>query len=948
MDQHAERIEGFIEYCKLLSGDEKGEAHVFCDRLFKAFGHDGYKEAGATLEYRVKGKDQSTKFADLLWRPRVLIEMKSRGEKLQRHYRQAFEYWLQLVPHRPRYVILCNFDEFWVYDFDAQLEEPMDKIAIADLAKRYTALNFLFPDEKKPLFGNDRVAVTRAAADKVAKVFNALIKRGEKRETAQRFILQCVVAMFSEDSGLLPKGLFTSLLKDCEAGQNSYDLIGGLFKQMNDPNSARGGRYQGVQYFNGGLFKIVEPVELTKEEVGLLLEAVQDDWSKVQPVIFGSLFEGSMDKKERHAYGAHYTSEADIQKVVLPTIVRPWQEKIEKAKTWKDLSALHEELLSFRVLDPACGSGNFLYVAYRELKHIEAEILIKMHEFSRNAKKMDIGSKLTTKQFFGIDNNPFAVELAKVTLMLGKELAIEESKNLVGAAQEQMWFEQEKTLPLDNLDENIVCADALFAEWPNSNAIIGNPPYLGSRYLAKEHGYDYVNKLYEQYPDVPKMADYCVYWYRLTHDRLPQGGRAGLVGTNTIRQNESREASLDYIVDNGGTITEAVSTQVWSGEAAVHVSIVNWVKGKQPGLKKLFTQLGDSTDSEWQVEEVSFISPSLSTGTDVSEAQPLIANQKPKSCYVGQYPFNEGFLLQPEEAMKLLKNNPLLKEVVFPYMIGRDLLEEYKPTRYIIDFAQRDMTEAMQYPEVLERVKQLVMPTVLAKAEKEKAATGKETTRWTRMANRWWQFRDYQPGTMAAIAEIPRYIVCSRVTKRPIFEFVSQNIHPDNALVVFPFADDYSFGILQAEAHWEWFRVRCSTLKGDFRYTSDTVFDTFPWPQSPSEGAVRAVAEAAVTLRTLRRSLMQNLGASLRELYRSLELPGQNKLRDAHLALDKAVRVAYGMKQDEDILGFLLKLNQKLAAKEAKGEKIGGPGLPPTAKAQSVYMSDDCVTASGL
>ena len=185
MSAAAEPIRQFVEYARTLAGDEKGEAQVFYDRLFKAFGHGGYKEAGATLEFRVKGAGKSTKFADLLWRPRLLIEMKKRGEKLQRHYTQAFEYWLQLVPQRPKYVVLCNFDEFWIYDFDTQLNDPVDTVALGDLPQRYTAFNFLFPVEKKPQFGNNRVDVTRAAADKVAGVFNSMVARGESREQAR-------------------------------------------------------------------------------------------------------------------------------------------------------------------------------------------------------------------------------------------------------------------------------------------------------------------------------------------------------------------------------------------------------------------------------------------------------------------------------------------------------------------------------------------------------------------------------------------------------------------------------------------------------------------------------------------------------------------------------------------------------------------------------------------
>jgi hypothetical protein len=223
---------------------------------------------------------------------------------------------------------------------------------------------------------------------------------------------------------------------------------------------------------------------------------------------------------------------------------------------------------------------------------------------------------------------------------------------------------------------------------------------------------------------------------------------------------------------------------------------------------------------------------------------------------------------------------------------------------------------------------------------------------------------------MAAIAKVPRYIACSRVTKRPVFEFVCPAIHPDNTLVVFPLPDDYSFGILQSGIHWAWFTARCSTLGGTFRYTSDTVFDTFPWPQfseacssrresaqTPSRKSqsgltsaatkelekIRAVAEAARALRALRREIMAANGWSLRDLYRTLEIPGANKLRDAHAALDVAVRAAYGMTPDEDILAFLLKLNLDCAEREARGELITPPGLPAFVPEPESLVSDDCL-----
>ena len=955
--EHKESLEKFAAFARTLRGDEKSEAQLFLDHLFRAFGHAGVAEAGATFEYRIAKKPGSPqlelfkgekakakggkKFADLLWPDRVLIEMKSRGVNLEKHYDQIFEYWTHIVPRRPPYVILCNFDEFWIYDFNTQLFDPVERMLLRNLPQNPAALNFLLPHAQNPIFGNNRVEVTRKAADTLADVFRKIVARGEDRPRAQRFILQLLVSIVAEDLGLLPGEIVTSLLADCEKDPSaSYDLLGGLFRQMATADPARGGRYADVAYFNGGLFANVDPIELKHSEAYALHQAaLTHDWAKVKPEIFGTLFQHSMDAKARHAIGAHFTSEFDIQKVVGPTITRPWRERIEAAgKDPAHLSAALDDLRSFHVLDPACGSGNFLFVAYREMKRLERDLLVRLQKAKA---KVELTSSVSIQQFHGLDTQLFAVELAKVTLMLAKELEIREADRL---GESEGLFFQEKPLPLDNLDANVICADALFTKWPEADVIIGNPPYLGSRFLAQEHGYDYANKLYAHFPGVPKMADFCTYWFRLAHEALPHNGRAGLVGTNTIRQNESREASLDYLVENGATITEAVSTQVWSGDAQVHVSIVNWVKGDQPGAKRLTTQVGENVDDPWKVEELESIPATLSSATDVSAALTLVANQKPKSVYVGQYPFNEGFLLLPDEAATMIHAEPNSREILFPYMIGRDLVEEGGPTRWIIDFGQNDIFFARNYALAFDRVKERVMPDVISKAESEKAKTGKETTRWTRVAQRWWQFRDYQPGTIAAISTVPRYIAVSRVTKRPIFEFVSSAIHPDNTIVVFPLADDYSFAILQSDMHWRWFNARCSTLGGTFRYTSDTVFDTFPWPQSPKQNQVAEIAAAGVALRGLRREIMGKLDYSLRDLYRTLEEPGANPLRDAHDRLDTAVRAAYAMPKDADPLAFLLALNLALAAKEKSGEPITPPGIPVPKNEIGDFITGDCIS----
>jgi SAM-dependent methyltransferase len=1005
MTSQEKAFQDFADFAAKLKGDEKSEAQTFLFHLLEAFNHDANTlPEGCTFEYRVRFPGDRTKFADLVWPGRVLIEMKSRGEKLSKHYQQTFDYWLNLVPHRPPYVVLCDFDEFWIYDFNTQLQEPLEKIKVSELPARHSALNFLYPRKITPIFGNNWVEVTREAAKDVANVFNSLVARRESRESARRFVLQCVVAMYSQKSGLLPEDLFTGLLDECRKADDpkaaSYDLIGNLFKQMNDPKSARGGRYAGVDYFNGGLFAKVEPLELQSSAIGLLFEAAKENWSKVQPVIFGTLFEGSLGKEERHALGAHFTYEADIQKIVRPTIVRPWEERIAAAKNVSELLELLRQLRAFRVLDPACGSGNFLFVAYRALRELEQNLLVKLFtQDKRQFEKVGTASGISPKQFFGLDVNDNAVETAKVTLMLARRLAARSAHEFWDAHADMLpggdthALQFEKDLPLDNLDANIVCADALFTPWPEVDAIIGNPPFQSKNKMQQEFGPAYVQKLRKAYPQIPGRADFCVYWFRRAHDHLKSGQRAGLVGTNTIRQNYSREGGLDHIVNDGGTILEAVSSQPWSGEAAVHVSIVNWIKGESKAAKTLQLLTGTDREGPWEKVTVPQINSSLSFVTDVASAKRLQTNIESESCFQGQIPGHEAFILPRDEAEQLIKKNPNFSEVLFPHLIGDVMLTNIgsQPDRYIIDFHPRDVFEANKYEILFEHVKKLALPAreIAAKAEEKRNATliGKRGNQHhANFLKRWWLLSYPRPELMRKLKTIPRYVSCCLVTKRPIFEFVDSDIHPNVQLVVFPMADDYSFGILQSGIHWLWFTTKCSTLTERFRYTSDTVFDTFAWPQfamgsatvpvaesgvapdsrptkiSPAKMSdeqsfrrdarapqnaiekIRAVAEAARALRNLRHEIMQDNGWSLRELYKSLETPGENRLRTAHEKLDAAVRAAYGMKPDEDILAFLLKLNLELAGKESAGKSITPPGLPAFVENPKEFISKDCVT----
>ena len=301
-------------------------------------------------------------------------------------------------------------------------------------------------------------------------------------------------------------------------------------------------------------------------------------------------------------------------------------------------------------------------------------------------------------------------------------------------------------------------------------------------------------------------------WFRRAHDELPESHRAGLVGTNTIRQNYSREGGLDHIVHNGGTITEAVSTQVWSGEANVHVSIVNWVKGSYPGKKKLYRQLGERKDSDFDCVELDRISASLSGGLDVTGARDLYANKKPKVCYQGQTHGHDGFVVYPDTAADMIRSSAANREVLFPYLTADDLLgnKPPSPSRFVIDFHPRDMYASRRYSEPFQRVQDLVLP------DREEAAQEEEERNREALAedprarinrhhrnflNSWWLLSYPRKELINKITSLPRYAVCGQVTKRPIFEFVHPDIRPNAALIVFPLPDDYSFGILQSGVH---------------------------------------------------------------------------------------------------------------------------------------------------
>jgi type II restriction/modification system DNA methylase subunit YeeA len=888
-----ESLNKFVTFCQQhITGQEKQEAQTFLDRFFRAFGHEGALEAGATYEQPIKkaSKTGKTGFADLVWKPRVLIEMKKRGENLSKHYSQAFDYWTRLVPQRPKYVILCNFDEFWIFDFDIQLDTPIDQISLEQLPERAGAFAFMELGNKTPVFKNNQVEVTERAARRMGELLLELENRGIEKLTAQRFILQCVLAMFAEDRQLLPRDMFISCVQDCINGASSDDILGGLFREMNSPGKTPAGRYQGVEYFNGGLFSHIQPIDLTRKELNFLDIAAKENWSKVRPAIFGNLFESTVDKTERHAKGIHYTLEADIMKIVRPTISRYWEERIDAANSIKQLTQLQLELQSYRVFDPACGSGNFLYIAYQELKRIEKLLLEKMQQRSKSPDKQMQMGLVTPLQFYGIDSNPFAVELAGVTLMMARKIAIDNLQLT------------EPALPVDSLEKNIVCEDALLSEWPRANAIIGNPPFLGGKHIRMALGDEYIDKVFQRFPDVKDSVDFCAYWFRLAHQHIDAQGRVGLVATNSISQGKSRVAALDYITQNDGYIHEAISTEPWSAEAKVHVSIVNWCKTK-PENYYLDNQ------------QVSHINSALKSSIDVSQSVRLKANLN--KCFQGVIPVGKGFLVTEEKVEEWIKADAKNKYILKPSISAKDLTDNPhgKPERWIIDFNDMSIEDASEYQLPFEDLKITVKPE-------------RDNNRDAKARKYWWQFLRPRPEMRKAISSLSFYFIVPRHSKWFIFIPAVSNLLPADSTNIIASDDFYILGILTSKIHRLWVKAQSSTLKGDTRYTHNTCFETFPFPQEVQGKIVEQIQAKAVELHEYRSQQMESKQWGITTLYNKFFNEPSSQLYKLHEQLDKLVMQAYKFKSNEDILTKLLTLNLELAEKEKQSQTVIGPESP--------------------
>lgn len=903
----------------------------FLGRLLHAFGWTSAPPQGAEAPASigvVEDGQRTTKAVSMLWPERsLLIDVVSSQTALEVAWKDLLRVAVQIDPV-PQFVVLTNQRDIHLYDLVRNREVPRLAVPVEELPKHSEAFPFLMVDWSPgatPTIVNSG-KVSREVADLVAKLYRSLKAANPERDAeVTQFTLQCIITMFAEDIGLLPPKYFTHLLYEAARKGDAEGRLRDLFQVM----SARDvPEPRNVAFFNGGLFRAPVSLSLEPPQLAALTKAAEADWRHVDPHIFGSVFQGIMDDDERHASGAHYTAHDDIMRVVGPTIVEPWRTRIHEALRLEDLLEVRGALFKFRVLDPACGSGNFLYVAFRELYRLDTELLARaFREFpstrmgGRSELKWSAG--IPTSNFFGIDINSFAVELAKVTLNIAKKIAFEERRQMAAEASAQMEIDVDPSLPLDNLDGNILCEDALFAEWPVVDAIVGNPPILGDRKIRGELGGEYLDKL-RRSSGVDAVVDLSCHWFRRAHDRLPPGGRAGLVGTSGIRVGKARAVTLDYLVENGGTITTAVSSVLWPGEAALNVSMVNWIKAEATGPHTLFV--------DGHAYPMTRIPTHLQLHVDAKDTRKIRANGNGTS--MGVIFGCDLFIISEQSALpkKKLASEGVIRPVAAGTAMLTGKLSRTPKLCIFLGACETEESAQARGGQAFTWLQERLLPHV--------QSVGDDYGGWEA---RWWQ--PWRPRTdfFSTIQDKHRIIACSNPQARPIYAFVSARFVPTNTMQVFGFDDDYSFGIIQSSLHWEWAKAKGGRVTERIRYTAG-VWNTFPWPQEPAESHIERVASAARFLRDTRATLMEANGWGLRALYQAAEVAGPHPLKEAQQNLDEAVAQAYGLPAHQDGLEFLLDLNRCVAEDEEEELVVQGPGLPSELDpSDKRWSSNDCI-----
>ena len=930
--------EHFIDLCQLLNeltpaeADPTGAYYCFERGVRKDGGGEGWADVWKrhcfAWEYKGKHADLDVAFNQL------------------RQYALALENPpLLIVSDMARFRIRTN----WTNSVSETHEFVLEDLADARVRDK---LKWAMSDPERLRPGETRQALTERTAATFAELAQSLRESGHDPQTVAHFVNRLVFCMFAEDVGLLPGNMFTRMLEHARRNPEDFETLArDLFGAM-----CTGGRigFEGVAWFNGGLFDDDTAIPLDKARIETVLKAAALDWSEIDPSILGTLFERGLDPDKRSQLGAHYTDRDKIMRIIEPVVVRPllaeWETTkaeiaaaLERADTTRSQSertrkrskanrlflGMLERLRKFTVLDPACGSGNFLYLALHALKDLEHRVQLEAEALGLQRTFPLVGPS----SIRGIEINPYAAELARVSVWIGDIQWMQ--GNGFGVSLD----------PILKPLETIECRDAILTPenadplWPETDVMIGNPPFLGGKLLIRELGADYVSWMFSVYGGrVPAEADLVAYWFVKTGEHIgaTKAKRAGLVATNSIRGGANRRA-LQTAVE-GRPVFEAWSDEPWVVDgAAVRVSLICF--GTPDSSSGLEPRLNGQSVDEIYTDLTACCGE---TGIDLTGAQRLCRNAG--TAFMGDTkggPFDiPGDLARRWLRLPANPNGRPNADVLKPWMNGMDLTR--RPAgKWIIDFGwTMSESDGALYEEPFQHAKEHVHPM-------------RQRNRGESPRIHWWRHVRPRPGLWQMLKGLSRCIVTPCVAKHRLFAWLDSRVCPDHQLIVIARDDDTTFGILHSRFHEAWSLRLGTSLEDRPRYTPTTTFETFPFPEglSPDIPAANyandplaaAIAKAARRLVESRdrwlnppewvewvdepvpgypKRPVPRDEAAAKELKKrtltNLYNARPQWLTDAHGSLDAAVAAAYGWDMDipeEEALRKLLALNTAATAR---------------------------------
>lgn len=901
---------------------EDAEAKSFWDDFFNVFGIS--RRRVASFEQQVKKIDDKTGFIDLLWKGVILIEHKSRGRDLDRAYQQAKDYFPGLKDKElPRYILVSDFERFRLYDLE---ENQHTEFKLTDFVNYVHLFGFIAGYQKRSYKEQDPVNIE--AAELMGQLHDKLKAIGYDGHQLELYLVRLLFLLFADDTNIFERGIFNDYLelKTNEDGSDLAAHLSQLFEILNSPKDKRlknlDESLAAFPYVNGKLFEEHLPLASFDSEMRrILLDCCLLDWGKISPAIFGSLFQSVMDSKARRNLGAHYTSEKNILKLIKPLFLDDLWKEFEAVKDSKaKLQKFHDKLSKLRFLDPACGCGNFLIIAYREIRLLEIEIiktLLFKHEKLRVEVAADAGIdvgqliKCDVDRFYGIEYEEFPAQIAQVAMWLIDHQMNQMVSNTFGEYYVRLPLRKSATIKHGNalrIDWNSLIDPMPWEkEEIKYDFILGNPPFVGAKVMNENQRAD-MSLVAANIPS-SGLLDYVTAWYILAHSYIcnHSGVCVAFVSTNSITQGEQVSILWPSILMSDVAIDFAYRSFVWTNEARnvakVHCVIIGLSREKK--VKKIYT-----VDSSGAVifSEASNINPYLIDYRNIflpNRSEPLC---KVPEITTGNKPIDDGLYIfneiEKEDFIKVEPNS--LK--YFKKFIGA--LEFINGSyRWILDLRDAQPNDLRSMPKVLERIQKVKE----YRESSDSLPTQKLALKPTRFHT---EFNTDKPYLI-----LPE--VSSERRKYMPIGYSDFNIVPSNKLRLMPYSTVYHFGILTSIAHNNWIKAISGRMKSDISYSVKLAYNNFPWPENPTEKQKEAVEKTAQAVLDTR---AQYPNSSLADLYDPNTMPPA--LVKAHQALDKAVDLCYRSQpfpNETKRIEFLFELYDKYTAglfvKEKKSKK---------------------------